>query len=327
MVNTIKSLLLIFTGLLLALTVIELTLRMANLNQNNYVIEMWKYANYLKRPSEQEGINNEHVPNRSRQLQGVTIAINSLGLRGPEPQLDKAHRIAILGDSAVLGWGVEEENTLRARLQSLIGEEVDVVNAGVGNMNLANVVAHWQKISEQLDANTLLLSVSPRATEDTKMDTPGFLLRYSQLAAIVVTNYRQFKANSLSSTDLKSHYKQLWNQNNNMLEKAFTDLKQAATKKNQRVIVFMLPETHDFINYEFDFMHERIEQLSKHHGFDYLDGLILFKGQEANNYWVSEQDIHLNGQANLMIAETIYQRLQQQYFKEMNLQTYKSKDD
>lgn len=307
MINAIKSLFLIFAGSLLALVVIELTLRLANLNQQNYVIEMWKYSNHLKQPSGDQDIGHEHIPNRSKQLQGVEIVINSYGLRGPEPQLGRPHRVAILGDSLVLGWGVEEKDTLRAQLQSLLGDESDVINAGVGNMNLGNVVAHWKKLSGQIDTNTLLLVVSPRATEEVSSEKPGFFLRHSQLAAIAVTMYGQFKAGSFSSEDLNTYYQRVWDTNQDMLQEAFADLEQMAAEENQRVVVFMLPESRDFINYKFGFMHERIQRLSKQHDFDYIEGLNLFAGQNASDYWVSDQDIHLNAQAHAMIADAVYE--------------------
>jgi lysophospholipase L1-like esterase len=64
------------------------------------------------------------------------VSINSLGFRGPEPDLSdtKALRILLLGDSFTFGYGVEYEQTFGAILQSNLlagGVTAMVFNAGV----------------------------------------------------------------------------------------------------------------------------------------------------------------------------------------------------
>ncbi len=64
----------------------------------------------------------------------VTIAINSLGLRGPEIPYEPApgaRRLAIMGDSFAHGYYAEEPETLRGRLDAALKTcQVDVLNAG-----------------------------------------------------------------------------------------------------------------------------------------------------------------------------------------------------
>jgi hypothetical protein len=64
----------------------------------------------------------------------VEIAINSLGLRGPEIPYEAtngARRLAIMGDSFAHGYYAEERDTLRGRLGAALGPcGVDVLNAG-----------------------------------------------------------------------------------------------------------------------------------------------------------------------------------------------------
>ncbi|HQZ17730.1 MAG TPA: SGNH/GDSL hydrolase family protein [Vicinamibacteria bacterium] len=64
----------------------------------------------------------------------VTIAINSLGLRGPELPYEPApgaRRLAIMGDSFAHGYYAEEPETLRGRLDAALKTcRVDVLNAG-----------------------------------------------------------------------------------------------------------------------------------------------------------------------------------------------------
>jgi len=77
-------------------------------------------------------------PNGSQRIRredfDVTIAINSLGLRGPEIPYEPekgARRLAIMGDSFAHGYYAEEPQTLRGRLAKALKTcNVDVLNAG-----------------------------------------------------------------------------------------------------------------------------------------------------------------------------------------------------
>ncbi len=69
-----------------------------------------------------------------RQERGITVRINHLGLRGPEWGLEKPpgkRRIVAIGDSSVFGFGVKESETFTAQLDQRLGDEVQVINAGI----------------------------------------------------------------------------------------------------------------------------------------------------------------------------------------------------
>lgn len=68
-----------------------------------------------------------------------TVAANSLGLRGPEPppRAPGQYRVLFLGDSMVFGDGLEEEETIPARLQAAAGQAgwpVIAVNGAISGM-------------------------------------------------------------------------------------------------------------------------------------------------------------------------------------------------
>ena len=57
----------------------------------------------------------------------VSVAVNALGMRGPERRAAKSvgtARILLLGDSFAFGWGVEQEEAFGARLERLLTERV-----------------------------------------------------------------------------------------------------------------------------------------------------------------------------------------------------------
>lgn len=62
---------------------------------------------------------------------GKNAAINSLGLRGQEPNPSADLSILIVGDSSVFGDGVSDAQTMSAQLSRELGSSVDVQNGGV----------------------------------------------------------------------------------------------------------------------------------------------------------------------------------------------------
>ncbi len=92
--------------------------------------------------------------------QGVTVRVNSHGLRGPEFETAKApgrKRILILGDSVVFGWGAEEQDLFPAELQRRFdgdGRGIEVIAAGVGSWNTRAEYEFLREVGVDLPALT-----------------------------------------------------------------------------------------------------------------------------------------------------------------------------
>lgn len=307
--SLLHSLMLSLLGVCMALAVGEIFIRFATSDQQNYVIEMWRYANLLKQESDNPAIGHVHKPNEAARLQGVDIRINSLGLRGPElssaPGLK--HRVAVVGDSVALGWGVKESETLSSQLGRRLGAEYEVVNAGVGNMNLAQVVAHWSEINVNLTVDTVVLLVTPRAAEKQRQPSKSWLLRNSELCALVSTFVQQISLGAKGKSNLIDSYKVLWSEgeSRNIMLKAFSDLSVLQAKKHFKMLVVMIPETNDMNNYAFGFINDTVANVARQHQWLFVDPLNLFKGVESKHWQVSKNDVHLNGKAFAVIADEI----------------------
>ena len=73
---------------------------------------------------------------RSREGRVTDVYTNALGFRGPEwtpaeVAAPVAGRVMLLGDSQVFGYGVDEVDSVAARLQEELGADYEVLNAGV----------------------------------------------------------------------------------------------------------------------------------------------------------------------------------------------------
>lgn len=90
------------------------------------------------------------------------IRVNSLGLRGGEVALRKADgvfRVLAMGDSYVLGVGVDEAHLFTTRLQSLLSETLaaEVVNMGVNGYSTDQQLLQYEALGQRLNADLVIL--------------------------------------------------------------------------------------------------------------------------------------------------------------------------
>ncbi len=88
----------------------------------------------------------------------VSVAVNALGMRGPERGASKpagTARILLLGDSFAFGWGVEQDETFGARLERLLTERVGPVEV------LPAAVPGWSTDQHSIYLRTSGLGPSP----------------------------------------------------------------------------------------------------------------------------------------------------------------------
>ena len=102
----------------------------------------------LVQPSSHPELVFELKPGLDGSFRGRRLVTNSWGFRGEEVELQKLPgtvRIVGLGDSFMFGWGVEQEETYLARLESLLNARsegrVEVLNLAVPGYNTTMEVA------------------------------------------------------------------------------------------------------------------------------------------------------------------------------------------
>ncbi|MBS0262272.1 MAG: SGNH/GDSL hydrolase family protein [Planctomycetes bacterium] len=102
-----------------------------DLYDRGLVCKNWFYHHSLK-PSRVFSVKNLDSGER------VRVAINSFGVRGPEPEIPKPRdvfRIICLGDESTFAPAVEESDTFCGQMQQMLAEKlgrpVEVINAGI----------------------------------------------------------------------------------------------------------------------------------------------------------------------------------------------------
>ncbi|MFH0770282.1 MAG: SGNH/GDSL hydrolase family protein [Candidatus Peregrinibacteria bacterium] len=88
-------------------------------------------------------ISYELIPFIRERAFKSTVTTNSLGFRSPERDPSRP-LIAVLGDSITFGLGVEDDESLAARLERLL-PEFQFMNAGVPGYNLAQEMGTYQR--------------------------------------------------------------------------------------------------------------------------------------------------------------------------------------
>jgi len=92
----------------------------------------------------------------------TAIAVNSLGMRGPEPGPKAAgdRRLLVLGDEVVLGAGVGWEQTFVARLSGLLSTETTPClagNGGVPGHGSTHAAAHMARLAAPFSADAFVV--------------------------------------------------------------------------------------------------------------------------------------------------------------------------
>jgi len=101
---------------------------------------------------------NHHFRYRNREFD-TDFHINSKGLRDNESSLT-APEVIVLGDSYVMGWGVEEPETISKQLEKVSG--LRVLNAGISSYGTAREL----KLLNQLDVSQLKFVIIPYCMND-----------------------------------------------------------------------------------------------------------------------------------------------------------------
>lgn len=277
-----------------------------------YELEMWKYAREVKVRDPRPDFGHRHRPDARAALMGVDVRTNAQGLRGPAiaatPPAGVA-RIAFVGDSTTLGWGVAEKDTFADQVIAGLtraGRKVDGFNLGVGNYNTTQELSLFREVGAPLKPDIVVLTYFINDAEPMPSYTDtGWLSMHS--AAWVVLGYRvdsvvrQFG----EAPDWKRYYRDLyepgakgWQQTQAALGGFATTARQMGAK----LLVFNLPELRELKPYPFGDITDKVRAVVEKDGVPFYDLLPTVENLPPASLWVTVPDPHPN--ANAMTAFT-----------------------
>ena len=307
--NILQNLTLVIATLVVTAFAGEILLRIKNSDQKNYVVEMWRYAKELKKYTGNSVLGHEQLPFRTVKLQNVEFRTNDLGMRGPPDQTpDEAkNRILILGSSITLGWGVPEQDTIRAKLEGILGDQYQVFNGGVGNYNTVRSVAYFRdRWRSAVRPNTIVLHYFINDAELLPSRSGNFIIRNSQLAVTFYHLFNGLISNSSSLDSLVSHYQNVYELDSTgyqKMVKSLQTLKKMSEEDNFRVVFAMMPDIHQLENYPFKFIHDRMRAIATQMGWKYIDFFDVVKNFKGPELWTIPGDPHPNATVHRLMAE------------------------
>ena len=296
----------------LSVLLLEGMLRFSNSSMKNYNIEMWKYSGSLKKLSENKILGHEHKLNTSAILQSVEIRTNEYGLRDESiKNLNAKRRILSLGSSIALGWGVNENKTMTHILEKKLrarGQDVDVLNAGIGNYNALRYTTLYFEKLYNLKPTDIIVNFFLRDAEVLEIGGGNILLRNSQLAVTLFDLYNR-TFNKTGEKTIVDHYKKLYNKDARGYKIAIDSLKRlsdSAKKDGINIYLTMIPDIHNLTDYKLSFIHDLMKANAEKLGFVYIDMYPMFKGLKPKQIWAMKGDPHPNAFGHELMAEAIY---------------------
>jgi hypothetical protein len=317
--KTAFNALLILAALLLCLLAFEGLTRLALDDGMLYELEMWKYAREIKVRDTRPEVGHRHRPNAQAVLMSVPVQTDSLGLRGkdiPTKAPDGVARIAFVGDSITMGWGVAEHETFtRQVIDGLVkaGRKVDGFNLGVGNYNTVQELASLRNIGAGLKPDIIVLAYFINDAEPMPdyADT-GWLSRHS--AAWVVLKYRvdlllrQFG----EQPDWKKYYRDLYEPKAPgwiATQKAIAGFATTARELGAPLVVFNIPELRELKPYPFGDITAQVKSVVEAQGLPFYDLLPTVENMDPASLWVTVPDPHPNGVAEIAFAKGMIPRI------------------
>lgn len=147
---------------------LEIVLRVFDPLGVEYFSEVVRYFKVLEM---KENYSYIHPANMCGKFQGIEIKTNSLGLRWNEFDKTKKRgkkRVLILGDSVVLGWGVEHDMTFPALIQNMSDSskaDVEIIPAGVSSWNTRTEYEYLRRVALGFDPDILILMIVSNDTD------------------------------------------------------------------------------------------------------------------------------------------------------------------
>ena len=310
---TLKTALLFFCVTLVSLLSLEGLTRLFLDDGMLYELEMWKYAREVKVRDQRPDMGHRHRPNAHAELMGQDLRTDSHGFRSP-PILDKpgfgVARIAFVGDSIAMGWGVAEKETFATQVIAALkasGRKVDGYNMGVGNYNTTQELALFRDVGAAMKPD--IIAVAYFINDAEPMPQYGdWLAEHS--AAWVVFRYR---INSLfrqfgEAPDWKHYYRALykpeaegWRQT----QAAIAGFAQEARKIDAQLIVFNIPELRELKPYPFEDVTAEVRNAVEKQGVPFVDLLPSVQNLDPASLWVAVPDPHPNGKADITFAKAM----------------------
>ena len=299
-----------FLSIFLVFLLIEIYVREIVDDGLNLDIEMLKYANSLKIISKNEAVGIEHKKNIEKKLMNVNIKLNSQGFRNNIDIDIEKKKILMLGDSMTLGWGSIE--TFSTHLEKNINQDIQVLNAGIGNTNTYMQINNFFTNFVKYDFDVIILNFFINDFENVKIKNVNFIEK-NFYSYTYIKNIMYKILIKLSLIDNWENFYKKTFADDKFVKKSLNEiikLNNYCTQNNILLIINNIPELRDLINYKFSSETQIIKNFSKENDIIFIDSYDILKNHAEETLWVSNEDSHANDKAHLLISKFLENKLE-----------------
>lgn len=253
----------------------------------------------------------------------VVGSINQYGYRGPARapyERPVGPRLAVLGDSFTLGYGLRDEDTFPAQLEKFLRvrhPETEVLNFGVAAFGTRTEVDYLQGYVLKFHPDVVLLCLF--LNDAGREGTRGFLSpgggrwwparRYSYLLNLTLTQVRRYRV----GRELIHHYRRGYEPDSEAWQEVQAELLRArdlCRENDCRLILLVYPVLYRLDDYPFRQVHLNIGSFAAYADIPFIDLLPAFKGATASHLWNHATDQHPNRQAQRRVGEWLAEQLE-----------------
>ena len=300
---------------LLALVAAEGLLRLLSARWLHVLdVEMWRYARFVKVPSEIPGAIEEHRPNADEWLMGTRVRTDERGFRRNAPEVEAARTpgdrlVMAVGDSLTFGWGAGEADTFPNQLEELLrqrGAPSRVMNFGIGNSNTSMQLARYRALAREPKPAWVILGFFINDAEPDPKPPTNPLLWNSAFVGLLSTRLRQ--SSEVKLRDYQVYYRELYHDGLpgwDRARAALTEFGAQLAKDGTPATLILLPELHEPKNFgPFAEVYARVAETARAAGWEVLDPSGHFPEGPGEKFWVTPGDAHPNRPAQRIFAET-----------------------
>ena len=299
----------ILLSLILIISTLEIAVRIIVSNGLNLDIEMLKYAKSFKVISENKNVGLEHKTNIKKKLMNVDIELNSQGFRNSIDIDHSKKKILMLGDSITLGWGAQ--NTFSYNLEKLLNNNIQVLNAGIGNTNTHMQIHNFFQNYLKYDFDMIVLNFFVNDFERIVIKKSNFFIKNFYSISYFNKKILKILINNSLADDYKNFYLKTL-EDEKFVKESLNLLKEINEYCKEKKIIFVInymPELRGIKNYKFNKQIKIMENFAKQNGIKFVNSLNILQNYEDLTLLVTKEDSHYNDKAHLLISKFLKKKL------------------
>jgi lysophospholipase L1-like esterase len=266
-------------------------------------------------------------PNLRARNAGALYETNSAGFRGRERTPEKppgGFRIALIGDSIAMGWGVAEADSYAARLEASLGAPFEVLNFGVAGLDALESVERYHAQALAFAPDLVIYGFTLNDLDNAHyrhsaadlgdvhrelMAHPSYLWARVLLPRLGALREVLFAPPGSPLFELDDN----WLHNPPAWETALAALDRLAATAQQRghcAVLLIHPQLH-YLNalHPYHRHYDAIGRAAEARGFFVVRPIDDFLGRKDRRLWVASDDPHPGPEAHAMLADRLLREL------------------